>query len=99
MQRLLNNSYSRSSQEFGIETFVIGVYANDTAVYDTNSRLDRELFDSFTDGIKVRGMPGCRNFASCSDSPATGIFAVSETVKNAYGLGGITCDNGAAGCD
>ncbi|MEW6748674.1 MAG: hypothetical protein AB1295_03125 [Candidatus Micrarchaeota archaeon] len=98
MQRLLNDSYSRSSPDYGIETFVIGVYANDTA-YDMNGRLDREFFNSAIDGIKIRGFPGCKNYAMCSDSPISGIFAVSEDTKNAYGLGQIACDNGAAGCD
>jgi len=98
LQRLLNDSYSRDSQDYGIETFVIGIYANDTS-YDTNSRLDRELFSGGS-GTRVRGMPGCKNLASCSDSPTTGIFAVSALIKNQYGLSGITCDNPlAAGCD
>ncbi|MEW6722802.1 MAG: hypothetical protein AB1324_06070 [Candidatus Micrarchaeota archaeon] len=99
MQRLLDDSYLRNSTDFGIETFVIGVYANDYDVYDLNSRLDRELFNGSVEGIKVRGLPGCRNFNTCADSPVTGIFTVSETVKDAYGLGEIACDNGAAGCE
>ncbi|MFH0737838.1 MAG: hypothetical protein V1827_04225 [Candidatus Micrarchaeota archaeon] len=97
LQRLLNDSYSRTSTDYGIETFVIGVYANDTS-YDTVSRLDREMF-SGDPGIRVRGMPGCKNYASCSDSPTTGIFAVSAWIRDQYGLNGITCDNpNAAGC-
>ncbi|VVC03519.1 Uncharacterised protein [Candidatus Bilamarchaeum dharawalense] len=97
-QRLLSNSYSRNSTEFGIETFVIGIYANDTAAYDTNSRLDRQLFNNSLVAYKVRGLPGCKNLASCSDSPQTGIFAVSPDVQAWYDLGDITCDHGA-GCD
>ncbi len=99
LQRLLNGSYSRNSSAYGIETFVIGIYANDYGVYDTNSRLDRELFSEGIDGVKVRGMPGCKDFSSCADSPVTGIFAVSEESRDDYGLDGIACDNGAAGCD
>ncbi len=99
LQRLLNDSYSRNSSQFGIETFVIGNYAADYDVYDINSRLDRELFMGGIAGIKVRGLPGCRDFASCSDSPITGIFAVSDGTKDDYGLGDVACDSGAAGCD
>jgi hypothetical protein len=99
MQRLLNASYTRNSSAFGIETFVIGVYANDYDVYDVNSRLDRELFFGSVEGVKIRGLPGCRNFNSCADSPITGIFAVSDETKDDYGLSDIACDNTAAGCD
>lgn len=98
MQRLLSDSYSRNSSLYGIETFVIGIYANDSAVYDTHSRLDRELFNGSITGIKVRGLPGCKNLASCSDDPNTGIFAVSSDTKIEYGMVNITCDT-AAGCD
>ncbi len=99
MQRLLNASYTRNSSAYGIETFVIGVYANDYDVYDVNSRLDRELFFGSVEGVKIRGLPGCRNFNSCADSPITGIFAVSDSTKDDYGLADIACDNGAAGCN
>ena len=99
MQRLLNASYTRNSSAYGIETFVIGVYANDYDVYDVNSRLDRELFFGSVEGVKIRGLPGCRNFNSCADSPITGIFAVSDATKDDYGLTDIACDNGAAGCN
>ncbi|MFN7991886.1 MAG: hypothetical protein U0R44_07065 [Candidatus Micrarchaeia archaeon] len=99
MQRLLNNSYSKNSSQFGIETFVIGNYANNYSIYDINSRLDRELFNGSISGIKIRGLPGCRNFNTCADSPVTGIFAVSGPTKSNYGLGQVSCDNGAAGCN
>jgi hypothetical protein len=98
-QRLLVDSYSRNDTDFGIETFVIGNYANDYKVYDNNSRLDRELLNSTIEGIKVRGLPGCRSFSTCADSPPTGIFEVSINAKSDYGLDSITCDNGAARCD
>jgi len=97
LQHLLEDSYSRSDDDYGIETFVIGNYAN-SSVYDDVSRLDRELFDG-ADGIKIRGLPGCKDFSMCSDEPITGIFAVSEAVKEDYGLEKIACDNEAAGCD
>jgi hypothetical protein len=99
LQRLLNDTYNRSSPQFGIETFVIGNYANDYDAYDLNSRLDRELFNGTITGIRIRGLPGCRTFASCADSPVTGIFAVSDDTKTDYGLDDIACDNGAAGCN
>jgi hypothetical protein len=99
LQRLLNDSYSRNSTAYGIETFVIGNYANDYGVYDMNSRLDRELLNGSISGVKIRGMPGCRNFASCADSPVTGIFAASDDVITDYGLDDIACDSGEAGCD
>ncbi|MDD5171809.1 MAG: hypothetical protein PHF60_02120 [Candidatus ainarchaeum sp.] len=97
LQHLLPDPYFRNST-LGIETFVIGNYANKYSVYDTNSRLDRELFNTTISGVKVRGLPGCKSFSACSDSPVTGIFAVSEDTKADYGLDNIACDNGAAGC-
>lgn len=97
LQHLLEDPYSRSDSDYGIETFVVGNYAN-SSVYDDISRLDRELFDG-ADGIKIRGMPGCKDFSMCSDEPITGIFAVSGDAKEAYGLDNIACDNEAAGCD
>ncbi len=97
LQRLLPGPYARNSTDYGIETFVIGNYASDYGVYDTHSRLDRELFNDVT-AIKVRGLPGCKSLGACSDSPITGIFAVNESTKADYGLDHISCDNGAAGC-
>jgi hypothetical protein len=97
-QRLMENSYSMSDAEFGIETFVIGIYANDSSIYDTHSRLDSELYAENSE-IKIRGLPGCKNLAACSDDPKTGIFALSQEAIDAYGLLDIACNNGAAGCD
>ena len=96
LQRLLEDSYSRTSPEYGIETFVIGNYA-DYNDYDLNSRIDRELTNDTIEGIRIRGMPGCKNLASCSDNPVTGVFAVSD--PSDYDLDSIACDNDAAGCD
>ncbi len=96
LQRLLDDSYSRSSPEYGIETFVIGEYANDYGLYDLNSRLDRELFDGES-GIKIRGLPGCKDFSMCSDEPITGVFAASTGAIEDYGLDWIDCGSGA-GC-
>ncbi len=94
LQRLMNDSYSFSSP-YGVETFVIGNFANDYDIYDTASRLDRELYGG--EAIKIMGLPGCRDYASCSDSPITGIFALSEEAIEHYGLEDIACDNGRCG--
>jgi hypothetical protein len=94
-QRLLPASYLRNSS-LGIETFVIGQYANSTS-YDLNSRLDRELFNSSIEGIKVMGLPGCRNYESCADSPTTGIFALSSGMISAYNLGPLACSGTRCG--
>ena len=100
LQRLFANSYTHTDSTYGIETFVIGNYANDYTAYDTSSRLDRELFNStLPAGAKVRGMPGCKDWQTCSDSPVTGIFAVSAAVRDLFGLDQITCDDSYAGCD
>ena len=98
LQRLLDDPYSRNSTEFGIETFVIGEYANES-IYHLNSRLDRELFDG-VDGIKIRGLPGCKDFSMCSANPppTTGVFAASPAAIDEYGLDDIDCGEGA-GCD
>ena len=101
-QRLMEDSYDYSDTVFGIETFVIGIYANDSAVYDTNSRLDRELFDGSISAYKIRGLPGCKTLDSCtddSDPPNTGIFAASEGVIEDYNLDVLNCESGAAGCE
>ncbi len=98
LQRLLNDSYSRKSP-MGIETFVIGNYASKYSVYDLNSRLDRELLDGNISGIKIRGLPGCKNFYSCSieGDIITGIFAASAGAITDYDMGEIKCPSG--GCD
>ncbi|MGV8084727.1 MAG: hypothetical protein ACP5N9_00560 [Candidatus Bilamarchaeum sp.] len=95
LQRLLPDSYNRSSP-YGIETFIIGEYA-DPSYYNGRSRLDRELFGptGSVSGTNVRGLPGCRDSATCSDSPITGIFSISATTARDYGLSPITCDRGA----
>ena len=103
LQRLLSDPYSKKDANLGIETFVIGNYANDSNVYGPNgngvsSRLDTELFDTSVKGIKIRGLPGCKSYDTCADNPQTGIFAISNTGETDYGLANIACDNGEAGC-
>ncbi len=95
-QRLLPDSYSRSGTGLGIETLVIGQYAN-SAAYDLNSRLDRELFNSGIDGVKIMGLPGCRNYESCADTPSTGIFALSSGAISAYNLDPLACSGTRCG--
>lgn len=94
LQRLMNDSYTRSSK-YGLETFVIGNFANDFDIYDTTSRLDSELYGN--PGIKIMGLPGCKDYATCSDSPITGIFALSQNAIDDYGLQDIACTGGRCG--
>ncbi|MFH1393959.1 MAG: hypothetical protein ABIH29_03690 [Candidatus Micrarchaeota archaeon] len=96
LQRLFLDAYDRSSTEYGIETFVIGEYANHDN-YDRHSRLDRELFAGLS-GSAVRGMPGCKNWAHCSDEPTTGVFTLGADAVSAYGAGDIYCEE-AEGCE
>ncbi len=95
LDRLLSDPYSRTSL-LGIETFIIGQYAN-ASTYNGQGHLDREFFGPGgpAHGINVRGLPGCRDAATCGDSPVTGIFAVSPSTATDYGLNQITCDRGA----
>jgi len=95
IQRLFKDSYSYTDEKYGIETFVIGQYANTT--YDGNSRLDREIFNSSKKGEFIRGMPGCRNFDDCSDTPSVGIFGLSTNAITDYGFDSIKCSI-LAGC-
>ncbi|MFA6530920.1 MAG: hypothetical protein WCT31_04270 [Candidatus Micrarchaeia archaeon] len=79
-QRLFSDSYSLNDEKFGMESFAFGTWiggvdiesgaSSSTVGYsDDLSRLDRELF-TFTDGSKVKGMPGAKTFAMCNaDSP------------------------------
>jgi len=103
VQRLLNNSYTRSSKEFGISTFLVGKYVLDwnSSTRDL-SKLDNELFsDSPPSSVySVRGLPGCKDTSMCADpySP-TGAFALSETAIKDLGLEKIGCNNkNIAGC-
>lgn len=98
LQRLFENSYDRSHEEFGIETFVIGEYANSTD-YEGLSRLDRNLLQGIG-GRAVRGMPGCRQYEHCSGSPSTGVFTIdSDSVSDSvYDVADAYC-SGVEGCE
>ncbi len=94
-QRLLTDPYSRSGEEMGIETFVIGEYA-DPSIYERLDRVDRNMFEEVTRDEFIRGMPGCRQYSSCSnDETPTGRFGLNESSVSDYTLGSIDCGAGA----
>ncbi len=68
LQRLLEDSYSRSSP-IGIETTLVGKWAGgvDNPGWNEYSRVDREFF-AREEGDKMRGMPGCKDVYMCADS-------------------------------
>ena len=92
LHRLMNDSYQYRDSAYGISTFLIGIYANNTIV-DSYSRLDYDVF-RMEAGTPVRGMPGCKDLSMCSQSPETGIFFLSTDAINAFGLGALSCASG-----
>lgn len=97
LQRLLNNSYSRSS-EYGIETFLIGEYMK-PSVYDDYDRLDQRMFNMTMLDYLIRGMPGCKSASMCEDPGVTlGHFGLATETIDEYGLDSIDCGEGAE-CD
>lgn len=98
MQRLFQDSYDRSSEPFGIETFVIGEYANSSS-YEGLSRLDRNLLQEIG-GHAVRGLPGCRQYEHCSGSPSTGVFVLDADAAGplVYDVADAYCER-SEGCD
>jgi len=95
LQRLLPDPYTRSGGEAGIETFVIGEYA-DPALYERMDRIDRKMLEGVIRNEFIRGMPGCREYGSCSnDETPTGRFGLNDTSIGDYGLGAIDCGAGA----
>lgn len=76
-QRLFRNSFARSNRSSGIETFLVGSYIGGEGTVGTQpvvsfysddlSRADRELFTN-QNGIKIRGMPGCKTPTMCAQS-------------------------------
>lgn len=98
LQRLLNNSYGRTSTDYGIETFLIGEYMN-PAVYDDYDRLDQRMFEMTLLDYLIRGMPGCKSAGMCTASGVTvGHFGLADETIGEYSLGDIDCAEGA-GCD
>ncbi len=96
MQRLLNDSYHYNDSTYGISTFLIGTYVNNS-IGDGYSRVDYDMFNKVS-GIKIRGLPGCKDDFMCSDTPDTGIFSLGPDAVTAYQVGPIDCNNGMSGC-
>ena len=99
LQRFLENSENRTS-EYGIEGFVVGkVFGGDEFSKGSNwSRIDWE-FVSEAEGIKVRGMPGCKSFEMCSELNFLGNFALTKESLSDYNMDEIACNDGRAACE
>lgn len=99
LQRFLVNSENRTSM-YGIEGFVVGkVFGGEDFSKGRNwSRIDWE-FVSRMEGIKVRGMPGCKSFDMCSELNFLGNFALTEQSLSDYNMDEIACDDGRAACE
>ena len=111
LQRLFDDAYVRNSNNYGIETFLVGRYIGGAGTYagapvvpeysDDKSRADTELLHAPpVSGDKIRGMPGCRDFNMCSDNSLLGHFRLGPNSKNDF-LDGkdISCTDGNARCD
>ncbi|MEM4194726.1 MAG: hypothetical protein QXY05_00285 [Candidatus Anstonellales archaeon] len=99
LQRFLENAENRTS-EYGIEGFVVGeVYGGELYSKARNwSRIDWEFIKEM-EGIKVRGMPGCKSFEMCSGHTPIGNFALTEESLGEYNMDEIACNDGRAGCE
>ncbi len=94
-QRLLTDPYTRSGEAMGVETFIIGEYA-DPSIYERLDRIDRKMFEEAIRDEFIRGMPGCRDYSACSnDETPTGRFGLNESSITNYTLGAIDCGAGA----
>ncbi len=91
-QRLFSNSFTRSSSNYGIETFMVGSYIGghsavisspQTTYPDDVSRAARELFTGIQ-GTKVRGMPGCKDFEMCSQPSLVGHFRLGTGAQDDF---------------
>lgn len=108
-QRMLANSYASApihNPDLGIESFLVGRWAGgkDDQTFDSHSRLDWEFYPDVQPSSKIKGMPGCKNFAMCSGTNATtegvGKFRLSHNAAARYGLNGIACQASASSpCD
>jgi len=90
-QRLFADAYLRNSTDYGISTFLVGQYVNQS-IRDSYSMLDREMFTSTPLVYYIRGMPGCKDQRMCGSASGTGIFGLSAGSISAFGLGSISCD-------
>jgi hypothetical protein len=94
LQRFFHDAYQMNSSDFGIETFVIGEYVPEK-YFDKYSNVDREFFRDVVYAEHIRGMPGCKNYESCSDNPLTGRFGLTTNSTQNYGATEIDCAEGA----
>jgi len=97
------------SSLYGIEGFAIGVdWADNGATGYSN--VDHVFFGSGPkDGVRVKGMPGCRNVQQCSPDTPEGVaspfghFALDNTGSSPhsgdYGATSILCTADGAPCD
>ena len=115
-QRLLVNGYQRTSP-LGIETLLIGKWAGGISDPGRNelSRVDWEFFAEHpVEGIKIRGMPGCKDVYMCADADSgvrmvsdVGNFRLSDPMDMEFYLGTsekeenayIGCDDDRASCE
>ncbi|MEK6982376.1 MAG: hypothetical protein AABX38_05580 [Candidatus Micrarchaeota archaeon] len=107
LQRMLESPYSKKSDNFGIETFIVSNFIGGTSVGniqatsiypDSTSRIDKDIFNSVS-GFKIRGMPGCKNLESCSSASPIGHFSLSPDGISRYILAStLSCNYGNANC-
>lgn len=107
LQRMLDSPYGRSSNNFGIETFIIGNFIGGTSVGniqavstypDSTSRVDKDVFAGIT-GFRIRGLPGCKSLESCISPSPIGHFSLSPDAISRYNLASsLSCNYGNANC-
>ncbi len=103
-QRLSSDAISLSSASFGMETFLLGMWAGGSQLpdYENYSRVDWEFFNML-EGVKLRGMAGCKSPSMCAAAVGSdaqvGQFRLTDESIREYGAGGIACNDGRAGCD
>ncbi len=95
-QRMIVGGYKESSDDYGIESFVLGKWAIDDSDYDVQwSNVDYMFYDckinsvcDGDEGIKMKGMAGCRNQEMCnSNDPNTegvGHFTLDKDSLDTY---------------
>ncbi|MCC7552621.1 hypothetical protein KO317_03060 [Candidatus Micrarchaeota archaeon] len=107
-QRMIEEPWELDSDNFGLETFLVGPYAGGYHNPDKDNlcQLDRNFARDRSGEHMIKGMPGCNSFDMTStymdsDDPVvtvgTGHFTITNEIMQQYGLERITCieDNGA----
>ncbi len=107
-QRMVESPWTLDSDNFGLETFLVGPYAGGYHNEDKDElcQLDRNFARDKSADHMIKGMPGCNSFDMTttymdSDDPVTefgiGHFTITDDIMGQYGLERITCveDNGA----